>query len=66
MGTDGAAGLSRLRRAGWHTIAQNEATCVVYGMPKAAADRGAAVDVMPLPDIGPFVYARVRLWAGKG
>ena len=33
MGTDGAEGMLRLRSLGWHTIAQNESTCVVYGMP---------------------------------
>ncbi len=46
MGEDGAWGLLELRKAGWHTVAQDEATCVVYGMPKVAADIGAAVHVM--------------------
>jgi two-component system response regulator WspF len=43
MGRDGAAGLLRLRRRRWHTIAQDEASSVVYGMPRAAAELGAAV-----------------------
>lgn len=43
MGKDGAAGLSRLRQAGGWTAVQDEASCVVYGMPKAAFSRGAAV-----------------------
>jgi two-component system response regulator WspF len=52
MGSDGARGLLGLRRRGWHTIAQDEPTCVVYGMPKAAAGLGAAVEVLPLGGIG--------------
>ncbi len=59
MGNDGAAGLLRLRAAGWHTIAQDEATSVVYGMPKAAAESRAAVEVLPLPHIGESVVARI-------
>lgn len=42
MGNDGARGLLALRRAGWKTIAQSKESCVVYGMPKAAAEIGAA------------------------
>ena len=42
MGRDGGEGLLALRKTGWHTIAQNEATSVVYGMPKAAVELGAA------------------------
>lgn len=48
MGRDGAEGLLRLREAGAHTCAQDEATSVVYGMPKAACDLGAAQEVLPL------------------
>jgi len=51
MGRDGAKGLLALRRAGWATIAQDQATSVVYGMPKAAAELDAARHVLPLPDI---------------
>jgi two-component system, chemotaxis family, response regulator WspF len=51
MGGDGARGLSLLRQAGWHTIAQDEKTCVVYGMPKAAVDLGAAIEVLPVEAI---------------
>jgi two-component system chemotaxis response regulator CheB len=52
MGRDGAAGLLAIRRAGGLTIAQDEATSVVYGMPQEAARLGAASRVLPLPEIG--------------
>ncbi|HVI51894.1 MAG TPA: chemotaxis response regulator protein-glutamate methylesterase [Candidatus Sulfotelmatobacter sp.] len=48
MGDDGANGLLEMRNAGALTIAQNEETCVVFGMPKEAIARGAAVKVVPL------------------
>lgn len=51
MGRDGAVGLKRLRRAGFHTIAQDEESCAVYGMPKAAAQLQAAVEILPLEKI---------------
>ena len=55
MGRDGAEGLLALRRAGAHTIAQDEATSVIYGMPREAALLGAAVRILPLSEIGPAV-----------
>ncbi|MCJ7809833.1 MAG: chemotaxis response regulator protein-glutamate methylesterase [Desulfobulbaceae bacterium] len=55
MGRDGARGLAALRNAGWYTIAQDEATSVVYGMPKAAKELGAAVDILPLSVIAPAI-----------
>jgi two-component system chemotaxis response regulator CheB len=51
MGDDGADGLVELRRAGGWVIGQDEATCVVYGMPREAAVRGAVSEVLPLPEI---------------
>src|SRR5439155_22656967 len=48
---DGAQGLLVLRRRGWRTIAQDEASSVVWGMPKAAIQLGAAEQVLPLPQI---------------
>jgi two-component system, chemotaxis family, protein-glutamate methylesterase/glutaminase len=51
MGKDGAAGLKEMRDAGSPTIAQDEATCVVWGMPREAAALGAAVQVMGLHEI---------------
>ena len=47
MGRDGGKGMLELRRAGWHTIAQDEASCAVYGMPKAAVELGGAIEVLP-------------------
>lgn len=52
MGRDGAMGLKKLRDAGVLTIAQDKASCAVYGMPKAAADLKAAVEILPLSQIG--------------
>lgn len=51
MGADGAKGLLALRRLGKYTIAQDERSCAVYGMPKAAAKLNAAADVLPPEDI---------------
>jgi two-component system chemotaxis response regulator CheB len=57
MGNDGAAGLLRIREAGGSTIAQDEASCVVYGMPQEAVKRGAAGTVLPLDEIVPALLA---------
>ncbi|MDH4140091.1 MAG: chemotaxis-specific protein-glutamate methyltransferase CheB [Coriobacteriia bacterium] len=51
MGADGAAGLKRMRDAGAATIAQDEKTSTVYGMPKAAVERGAVESVLPVHEI---------------
>jgi two-component system chemotaxis response regulator CheB len=51
MGDDGARGMRRMRDAGAHTIAQDEATCVVFGMPREAIAHGGAEFVMPLQQI---------------
>ncbi len=59
MGSDGAQGLARLRRAGWHTIAQDQASSVVYGMPRAAVEQNAACVVLPLSQIAGALTARV-------
>jgi two-component system chemotaxis response regulator CheB len=53
MGRDGAAGLLMIRKAGGFTIAQDEATSVMYGMPREAVRLGAAERVLPLVAIGP-------------
>jgi two-component system chemotaxis response regulator CheB len=51
MGSDGAAGLLEMKTAGAPTIAQNQESCVVFGMPKEAIKKGAADHVLPLADI---------------
>jgi two-component system chemotaxis response regulator CheB len=51
MGDDGARGLKEMREAGSFTVAQDEASCVVFGMPKEAIRLGGAQRVMPLPDV---------------
>lgn len=61
MGDDGAAGLLALRRAGGRTIAQDEATSAVYGMPRAAVIAGAATEVLPLDGVAAAVQRTVRL-----
>ena len=61
MGDDGARGLRAMRDAGAHTIAQDEASCVVYGMPKQAVRMDAACAVLPLGGIAAAIQAEGRL-----
>ena len=53
MGRDGARGITALRKAGSHTIAQDEETCIVYGMPRVAVQLGGIDQVLPINQIGP-------------
>jgi two-component system chemotaxis response regulator CheB len=55
MGDDGADGMLELKQAGAHTIAQDESTCVVFGMPKEAIERGGVDEILPLPRIAQTV-----------
>ncbi|MBX3340437.1 MAG: chemotaxis response regulator protein-glutamate methylesterase [Nitrospira sp.] len=59
MGGDGAKGLLRMKEAGAFTIAQDEASCVVFGMPKEAIKLGAADIVRPLDDIASAILTQV-------
>ena len=59
MGADGAKGLLQMRDAGAHTIAQDEASCVVFGMPKEAIKVGAAVEILPLDQIADALQSAV-------
>jgi two-component system chemotaxis response regulator CheB len=66
MGKDGAAGLLEMRQAGASTIGQDEASCVVYGMPKAAHDCGATEVELPLNRIPGQVLHHCQAIAGRG
>lgn len=61
MGKDGAQGLLEMRNAGAHTIGQDQASCVVYGMPREAALVGGVAEVCSLDDVAPNLLARLRL-----
>lgn len=60
MGKDGARGLLAMRQAGAWTIGQDEATCVVYGMPREAFALGGVAEVAALPDIAGRLLAHLR------
>jgi two-component system chemotaxis response regulator CheB len=65
IGRDGAAGLLDMRRNGALTVAQDEASSVVYGMPRAAVEIGAAAHELPVDEIGSFVSLRGLAGAAK-
>jgi two-component system, chemotaxis family, protein-glutamate methylesterase/glutaminase len=66
MGADGAKGLLKMRQAGARTIAQDEASCVVYGMPREAAEMGAAERVLPLDRIPEAILEQREAGVGPG
>ncbi|GLH74255.1 chemotaxis response regulator protein-glutamate methylesterase [Geothrix limicola] len=61
MGADGAKGMEQLKRKGAHTIAESEETCVVYGMPRAAVERGCVDVIAPLTDIPGHLRRHFRI-----
>jgi two-component system, chemotaxis family, protein-glutamate methylesterase/glutaminase len=65
MGRDGAAGLLDMRRAGAYTFAQDEASCIVFGMPREAIAMGAADDIAPLSEMSRRVMARLALMGDR-
>ncbi len=64
MGADGARAMKAMRDAGSYNFAQNEATCVVFGMPREAIAQGAAHEVLPLQDIAPHLMEKLRSMHG--
>ena len=59
MGCDGREGMRRIKQNGGYCIAQDEETCVVYGMPKSVVDAGLADEICPLPKIAEAIEAAV-------
>jgi two-component system chemotaxis response regulator CheB len=59
MGSDGVEGLRAIREAGGRTLAESEESCVIYGMPKAAAEAGVVDRVVALPRMADEILAEV-------
>ena len=64
MGADGARAMKEMRDAGSYNFAQDEASCVVFGMPREAIAAGAAHEVLPLTQIAPRLIERLRSTVG--
>ncbi|HEX5683311.1 MAG TPA: chemotaxis response regulator protein-glutamate methylesterase [Ideonella sp.] len=64
MGADGAKAMKTMRDAGSYNYAQNESTCVVFGMPREAIQHGAANEVLPLQDIATHLMEKLRSMHG--
>jgi two-component system chemotaxis response regulator CheB len=63
MGSDGALGLGEIKRAGGYTVAQDKDSCAVYGMPRAAIEKGYADEIVPLADMASHLALKVGLVA---
>ncbi len=57
MGKDGAKGIEKIKRAGGYTIAQNQETCVVYGMPREVVEQGTAISVVSIYEMAGFMVS---------
>lgn len=66
MGKDGAAGMLKMKEAGAYNLAQDESSCVVFGMPKAAIELGATHEVMPLSGLPERVLAQLVVEKREG
>lgn len=60
MGADGCEGMKKIKASGGYSIAQDESTCVVYGMPKAVVDAGLADEIRPVQDIAQAIVEAVK------
>ncbi|MFC2069917.1 chemotaxis response regulator protein-glutamate methylesterase [Chloroflexota bacterium] len=65
LGSDGARGLKAIKEAGGSTIAEDESTCVVFGMPKAAIEMGCVDEIVPLPLIAEAVLRMIMNRKGR-
>jgi len=65
MGRDGAAGLLEMKKAGAYTLAQDEASCIVFGMPREAIALGAADEITALPEMSRRVMARLSMMGDR-
>lgn len=65
MGKDGAAGMKEMHDAGAHTFAQDEASCVVFGMPKEAIAHGGVDDIVPLKDMAKAILNHLNSLGAK-
>ena len=65
MGNDGAAAMREMKDAGSYNYVQDEASCIVFGMPREAIAHGAADEVLPLSQIAPALVARLRGGSGR-
>jgi len=66
MGRDGAAGMLAMREAGARTLAQDEASCVVFGMPREAIALGGADEIVPLSQMSERVLANLATFGARG
>jgi two-component system chemotaxis response regulator CheB len=64
MGADGAKAMREMRDAGSYNLVQDEASCIVFGMPREAIAAGAAHEVLPLQKMAPALLERLRSTAG--
>lgn len=60
MGNDGAAGMLKMKKAGAFTIAEDESSCVVFGMPKKAIEAGGVDEIIPLNEIAGTMFEQLR------
>ena len=65
MGNDGAAGLLEMKKAGAYNLAQDEASCVVFGMPKEAIKAGGVDKILPLSDIPLAILAHLKMVSSR-